>query len=708
MTHLEDKSREGGKLRAKWKRQAQRLNPAKAIGPQLFLIFLSSIIAVVLTLGVLSYTKARNTIKDHASEANRQTIIQTAEKMDILLSQYEKIAVQLFFDPQFQEDLTALHTAKTSTEQFVANTALNQKLATQTVSDNHIVSIYLIPEDDRMDVIREGAGKLADQDIRTKEWYRQVLLNLTEYTPVFAVDSSAFQYSWFPASIANEDNTNIVFARSFENMGDSERYTLMLELKSEVVREAFKQVHLGIESKIQLVSENGIVIASSAPEEEGRTSAYSFISASKADTSSLEVDGPDGADLLAVFGSLNNADWKLTGMVPIQQLVASANSILQTTFIAAGFTVILAILIGLWMVRKIAGPLIRLKDLMVKGAQGDLRVRTEYASSNEIGQLSSSFNEMMEQITDLVFQTAEITGEVLGTAEELGQASRKTAASAEDIAMSTEEIASGAESLAHEAERGNELTVLITHQMSTVIEANKKMDSDAKKVGESSKEGVTQLERLLELNGQTGEEIQALSLKMYRLKETASSAIKMLDVMKSITQQTNILSLNAGIEAARAGEAGQSFRVVADEIRGLAYQSKESIALVASIAENIMNETNETIHVLNAFVPQFEHQTAFVNHTSKIFIAVQRQMEKFMESLGQVSESIESLSRSQNIMSESMISVSTVAEQSSATSEEVASVSSEQQAVSTHLLTLTTKLENVSSRLRQKLSAFKL
>ena len=88
--------------------------------------------------------------------------------------------------------------------------------------------------------------------------------------------------------------------------------------------------------------------------------------------------------------------------------------------------------------------------------------------------------------------------------------------------------------MAREAERGSELTELITRKLAVVIESNERMDRAARKVGDSSVKGVTQLEQLLAINGRTGEDIQTLSLKMYRLKETAFSAMKMLDLMKSI------------------------------------------------------------------------------------------------------------------------------------------------------------------------------
>lgn len=354
----------------------------------------------------------------------------------------------------------------------------------------------------------------------------------------------------------------------------------------------------------------------------------------------------------------------------------------------------------------IAKPLARLKDLMVEGSKGDLSVRTEYVSKDEIGELSASFNTMMERITELVAQTTDTAREVLDTAGELGEASRKTAISAKEIAAATEEIAGGAGSLALEAERGNELTDLIATQMQSVIAANAEMDEAARGVGEASGHGAKQLEELLKQTGHTGEMTTALVDRVNDLKETVFSVIKVLDVMKNITQQTNILSLNATIEAARAGEAGRGFMVVAGEVRQLADQSKQSIALVAGITDKIMAEMNETVTVLSEVAPLFKQQMSSVKSTSDIFVSVQGQMEDFITSLESVTGAIGSLNHSQGVLSDAMGNVSAVAQQSSATSEEVASLSSEQQNVSDHLVSLSGKLESVSTQLKDKLALF--
>ncbi|MEK4349382.1 methyl-accepting chemotaxis protein [Paenibacillus sp. FSL R5-0475] len=695
------------KMMLGWGSQIKRINPIQSVGVKLFLIFLCSTVIVVMSLGLISYSKAKTTIKNNVSEAYRQTIVQTAEKLDITLKQYENTVLQLFFDVQLQTDLRSMATAQTAYEKFEATSSISKKLSNQTTTDSNILSVALIPESLEQEIVTSGSGGIYFDGLREQEWFKKIVADSKEYNSYYSdANNNDSKNIWFSTSLQGAEEKDIALVRSLKSLGADKGYMIMLVLKNTLLEESFASVKLGDGSRIQLVSPQGTVVASSNPLDDGKSSEFSFIKESKKNNNSLEAKDPNGKEILAVFNPMMRADWKLAGVVPTEELVKEARPILLTTFITAAGAALLAIFIGIWMVRMIARPLARLKDLMVQGASGDLSVRTEYVSKDEIGQLSASFNLMMERITELVSQTRETARDVLETAGELGEASRKTAISAKEIAAATEEIAGGAGSLALEAERGNELTDVIATQMQTVISANSEMDEAARGVGEASAQGAKQLTDLLDQTSRTGEKTGALVERVNNLKETVFSVIKVLDVMKSITQQTNILSLNATIEAARAGEAGKGFMVVAGEVRQLADQSKQSIALVAGITDKIITEMNETEAVLSEVAPLFKEQISSVKSTSDIFVSVKGQMDEFITSLESVTTAISSLNHSQVVLSEAMGNVSAVAEQSSATSEEVASLSNEQQSVSDQLVSLSGKLESASGQLKDKLSLF--
>ena len=315
---------------------------------------------------------------------------------------------------------------------------------------------------------------------------------------------------------------------------------------------------------------------------------------------------------------------------------------------------------------------------------------------------------MMDNITELVKHTSQSAQDVLNTASELSNASKKTGISAREIAIATEEIANGATNLAVEAERGNDLTITIGSKMRNVIESNVEMGGAASEVEKASQHGITHMTVLTDKTNLTEDMVRSLVQKVNALKESTNSIRKILEVLNNMTKQTNILSLNATIEASRAGAAGKGFMVVADEIRKLADQSRQSIDIVGQITDQISGEIGETVNVLSTAYPIFQEQIGSVKEASEIFWTVQGQMTGFIQQLSQATDSIQELDQSQAILAEAMSSVSAVAEEASATSEEVASLSNEQLTVSGNLIDLSNKLEEVSTRLKETLSRFTL
>lgn len=668
----------------------RKANPVKSVGMKLFAIFFVAIMFFVICLGVMSYMTARGVIEKNAADAYQQTISQTADKLDIILERLLDTSTQVFFDSEMSDLLKKVSDPNQSSfDVFVNTDTVNKKLANIAFTNKAIESLYLYPEDKSKNPM--GTGNRVE--VREEPWFDEVLQTKGA--------------RWIPTD--SEGKTFRLVRTMNDVSGVGGTYVLVMDLKTSILEEQLRGLSLGTGSRVDLVASDGTVVASTLDNMAGGEVKLDFVQeyTEPQGTKNLNLNiGDEQVNTLAVYTTLNSSQWILNGQVPVKELVVDARSILITTWIFAIVAAALAVVIGLVMIRMIARPLSNLTTLMLQGAKGDLRVRTKHRSQDEIGQLSASFNEMMEQITLLAQLTNNSAQDVLGTASELSDASKKTAVSAREIAVATEEIANGATSLATEAEKGNALTENISRQMELVIHSNKEMGDAARHVERSSEDGTKQLEQLMSKTRVTEETTKALVAKVDRLKETTASVFKVFDVLQNITKQTNILSLNATIEAARAGVAGRGFMVVADEIRQLADQSRQSIIMAGDIVDNIVSEMNETVAALSEVYPLFREQMGAVKDTTEIFHSVQQQMGDFVERLNSVTSSIQELNQSQSVLSDAMSNVSAVAEQSSATSEEVASLSSEQENVGNQLVALSGKLENVSNNLKETLSKF--
>ncbi|MFC3343874.1 methyl-accepting chemotaxis protein [Paenibacillus abyssi] len=672
----------------------------KSVGVKLFLLIFSSILICVLVVGLFSYNISKQIIEDKVAQSSEQTISQTAGKLDVLFQNYEDLSLQLIFDNEIQNNIAALRTSKEAFVVFETTKKIETKFQSLILSNRSIAGGHLIPLSDEYPGINGGGANLSYDNVSENAWFQDVL----------ALDGRPL---WLPTRLNGYSGTGgehtFGLARVVKSTGTNDPvYVLLIEIRYSELQNQLTGLALGSNSTVKIVDSGNSIIYSEDEKELSTINAVAIPQEIADNTAySIRSQNGKGEQVLAPYNKFKLMDWRLLGEIPVNELVKDALYIRNMTWIMAGIAALIAIGIGYLVLRMIAFPLMQLRNLMNQGEQGNLTVRSELKQRDEIGQLANSFNQMMEKITALVNQTNQSAQEVLNTAGELSNASNKTAVSAKEIAVATEEIATGATSLATEAERGSDLTSNIGTQMKSVMEANNQMVAAAGEVESASEQGTKYMSILIEKTGMTEEMTRSMVEKVDKLKDSTRSIRKILEVLNNLTKQTNILSLNATIEAARAGAAGKGFMVVADEIRKLADQSRQSIDVVGQITETIQREIDETVGVLSEAYPLFQEQIGSVKEANQLFYSVQNQMSQFVQRLDSVTESIQTLDRSQSVLSEAMENVSGVAEEASATSEEVASLSNEQLSISEGLVKLSNKLESVSKELKDSLSRFK-
>lgn len=678
------------------------------VGVKLFGMILISIVAVTLVIGLVAYSLTKNIVQDKVSDASYETISQVADNLDTVFKNYEDLTMQLLTDKDLHSSIATLKMSNGQYEAFNAQRSITDKIQNYIVGSSDIAGVYLLPLNDALPVITTGTASSTQKDaLISGAWFKEV-------------QEANGKTMWLKSNVDGlsiSDDPMIGVTRVLKDTStNTASYVLVMLIDLNTIEARLDTIDLGQGSTIAIIDADNKYVSEGDGEESLINTDFNVdlsTESSDADSDAIRTSTSSGDEVLAVYQAFETVDWKLVGTIPVKELVKDANDILVMTWIAVLIAAIVAVLIGVFAVHlPISIPLIELSKLMHEGSKGNLGVRNEQKGKrkrkDEIGQLSESFNSMMEQISNLAKSATSSAAQVFHTANELSEASRKTAQSAKEISVATEEIASGATSLAVEAEKGSDLTNAINGQMKAVMEANSEMVVSASDVKQASEQGTEYMAALMEKTGMTEKMTRSMVEKVDKLKETTGSIVKILDVLHNVTKQTNILSLNASIEAARAGAAGKGFMVVADEVRNLAEQSRQSIAIVGQFTEKIQSEIDETVHVLSEAYPLFQEQISAVKEANQIFLSVQGNMNTFAEKLDSVTGYINTLDQSQTILSDAMSNVSAVAQQSSATSEEVASLSNEQQSVSESLVDLSKKLDTVSNELKNSLSQFRL
>lgn len=673
----------------------------KSVGVKLFVILFGTIVLLSSILGLTSYYAAKGIITDEVAAASSQSIVQAADKLDFLFAEYEALSRQFAVDSTLKADMELVNDPAAGTvAKVAAEDRIRRKLDSVKGSDDRLIAIRLVSRSlvDAQSYKSAGVSAVRDgEDIQSR---------------IKKIDEGKGQPVWFPVLdkgfFGMYSESSMTMGRLLRNIQNpAAEYYMLIEIKGSALTDVLSNLHIGQSGEIRILDPQGSIVY-------GRDNALlgqaSYIQAAAepqdGQEQSFTAKDEQGKSQLVVFQPLATGGWTLLGYAPVSDFTKSADKLLYITLAVVLAAALIALLIGYILVRLIGRPLGKLARLMEEGERGNLQVRTNFKGQDEIGRLGHSFNKMMEQISLLAGQSSRSAAEVLATSEQLVRASGATSNHAKEVAEATGEIAQGAASLAAEAEASNRNVELMGAKMQEVAGINSIMDSTAERVLTVSDQGAGLMRTLVKQSESTVQMMNLIQENSAMLQESTHLIRSILSPMIAVNKQTNILALNASIEAVRAGAAGKGFIVIADEIRGLANQSNQSIQSVSRITEEISRHIENTVKVVSEAGPLFREQITSVRESSIIFESVRTEMEAFLELIGQSSASVAELGRFQRQFGESMASVTSVVQQTSASTEEVASMSSQQFIVSEELVALSAKLEELAENLKQSLVSF--
>ncbi len=258
----------------------------------------------------------------------------------------------------------------------------------------------------------------------------------------------------------------------------------------------------------------------------------------------------------------------------------------QGTILLIGMLGCLVLILGMPLV--VLRPMRRLLQRVEQIAEGDgdLRTRVEVSSADELGQLGSAFNRFIDKLQPLIAEVGQVTAEVEAAARGMS-----SMASANDQLISGEHAAV------------DQVSTAATEMSSAVHEVarNAQNASDAARQAEDqASAGAQVVSDTIESIRQLAQEVEGTSQTIEALAEEASSIGDVMEVIRGIAEQTNLLALNAAIEAARAGEQGRGFAVVADEVRALAARTQESTKDIQVRIERLQGGVSRAVQAMHA------------------------------------------------------------------------------------------------------------
>ncbi|AOS39559.1 Methyl-accepting chemotaxis protein McpS [Pseudomonas fluorescens] len=332
---------------------------------------------------------------------------------------------------------------------------------------------------------------------------------------------------------------------------------------------------------------------------------------------------------------------------------------LVSTLLALLVGVIAAVIIT----RQITGPLRDTLAVVERIAGGDLSHTVIVTRRDELGVLQQGIARMGVTLRDLISGIRDGVTQIASAAEELSAVTEQTSAGVNSQKVETDQVATAM----------HEMTATVQEVARNAEEASQAAaaaDGEARAGDKVVSEAIAQIERL-------ASEVVRSTDAMTVLQQESDKIGSVMDVIKAVAEQTNLLALNAAIEAARAGEAGRGFAVVADEVRGLAQRTQKSTEEIEGLVAGLQNGTQQVAAVMNNSRSLTDSSVALTRKAGVSLENITRTVSNIQSMNQQIAAAAEQQSAVAEEISRSIINVRDVSEQTAAASEETAASSVE-------------------------------
>lgn len=334
--------------------------------------------------------------------------------------------------------------------------------------------------------------------------------------------------------------------------------------------------------------------------------------------------------------------WRFIGVIHSDEILAPAYSMSMTIAVIALIMVTLFIVIGFWLANRIVQPINRVAEGLRDIAQGEgnLTKRLDIIGKDEVSELAQWFNQFLDSIHQLVV-------DIKACASTLSVAANESGIQIADV-----------KAVSHKQEQSignvNNLIATMTdiaHQTSSDCQES---STTIMKTEEYSKKGISLISVTVSEVSLLNESLSESSQSMKSLELESENITKILDVIRSIAEQTNLLALNAAIEAARAGEQGRGFAVVADEVRTLAQRSRGATEEIDTVLMNLLEKTRVVSQQMGVNVDQSKQTIEKIEQANQSFNEISSLVGQMKENISRITQAADQQCSSSDLINDNI------------------------------------------------------
>ncbi|MHB1451619.1 MAG: methyl-accepting chemotaxis protein [Coriobacteriia bacterium] len=358
--------------------------------------------------------------------------------------------------------------------------------------------------------------------------------------------------------------------------------------------------------------------------------------------------------------------------------------------------------------RRVLEPLRDLGVVLVEAGRGDLTVQATAPHDDEIGLLVSESNSLISSLSGIALQLRTSAESVSNMATQLSASSQEISASSMEISTSVQQVAHGAELQSRKVEETSSAIESISEAVTQIADRAMQASRTSDAAAQYALQGEQSNDQAMAKINEALDAIMTLAASVEKLGKRSSEIGHIVDVITTIADQTNLLSLNAAIEAARAGESGRGFSVVAEEVRKLAEGSGKAAEQIGELIKEVQVETSTALKYMEIGTTEVRLGAEVVNHSGEALRQITDAVTKTAELAQDIADTTARQAKRASEIDRAMHDIAAVVEENAASAQETAAATEQQTACMEEISSSAQDLADMAHRLEESATQFKI
>lgn len=609
-----------------------------SIRAKIFLCFLVPILFLIL-VGVFSYKKAAAGMYDTFRDSNEQTINMANQYLDVSNSFIEAEALKYAFQSDLGKYMIGLYETDAVQRKTVINSVGSSIRASQAGND-FISNIHIVTEEDVQMLSTKAGGTV----MGIYKDYKNEMLGY--------YDNGKKIPEWVDYHNTLDDTLGLKqsdYIMAYQTTPQSGKGFIVIDVKASAIQQFLDSLDMGDGSIIGFVTQSGReIISEKLPDgqestrADGETVFYGqdFFNNLEDQQTTKEVS-INGKSYLFFYSRMERTNAAVCALVPMEIVNGQADDIRNVTIAVVLIACVVAVLIGIIISTGIQKNMKRISGRLEEVAEGNLTTKVSVKGHDEFNNLAVVANHMINNNKKLVQKVSGATDTLESSAQEVRQASNVMKDYSVNIIQAIDEINDGITKQSEHAEECVRKTDTLSEEIQNVSSIAGQVEGLVSEAENMINHGMQMVQTLGERATKTTDVTIKVETSIEELKKESEIINEFVETITDISEQTNLLSLNASIEAARAGEAGRGFAVVAEEIRKLADHSAEAAGEIQNNVTHITDQTVNSVENAKQARDMVALQTEAVQEVVGVFDDMNQCMQKLFDALKEIVSSTE-------------------------------------------------------------------